>query len=414
MLPKLIFLVLIKNVLTDNTNTNPSPTQQPPAPQDQNTKKVRVGFIEDVEEQTYLEYLHEDDVYSLDLYNFFNTLKSTGLNNDPEATLECPSKVYENFKMKGFYSPLTVAVPITECPNMKNSCCGDGDLQLLREAWDLRYSRHLKFNQYYFKYYVMTILQNFEVTKRVAEVVNSVAKDRHCTKVSEKILAFKINDQYVEKVGALIDGFLDYDQKLKHSFVCFMCDYESFKNWDTEGKTVALNYKLCDSLVENTMDYYYTLNTEVYKYINTVNFLTKCVSHTDPKLMGKMDTRTSKSTEFLEVDGSMYMHQCKLAKDKKYNLYNNCLNFCSKVDFWSPGRPMYRSVYQLAAIFGNLKEKIFQDVLKYDVSEPGGISALLPIFEVKYDDQNIFESYDRVFMDKGGILPDTLLGAIHY
>lgn len=413
MLTKLIFLILVKNVLTDITNTNEPKTNSNSKHPTQISKKVRAEFIEEVNDQTYLPYLHEDDVYTLDLNNFLDTLKSTGFGDDAEAKLVCPKKIFENFKMKGLHSPLTVSSPITECPTMKNSCCGEGDLVLLREAWDLRFNRYLKFNQYYFKYYVLTILKNHEAIKRMAQTVSEFAKDRHCAKISEKLLAFKINDDYIKKASELINSFLDYDQKVKHSFICFLCDYESFRYWDIDCQTVAFNYKFCDSIVENALDYYYMLNTEIYKYINTANFLTKCVNLEDPSLLGKMDTHAGKSTEFLEVDNSMYLHQCKLAKDKKYNIFNNCLNFCSKFNFWYPSRPMYRSAYQLAEIFSNLKEKIFRDDLIYNVSEPGSVNSLLPIFEVKYSDEDIFQNFDRVFIDRGGIKPETLLSAVH-
>lgn len=414
MLGKLIFLILVKNFLTDNTNIDKGTGNiQTPNP-NLDGKSVKVEFIEHVEDQTYLPYLHEDDVYRLDLYNFSETLKMSELHTNPDGQLICPKPIFENFKLKGYFSPLTLANTVAECPTMRSSCCSEGDMVLLREAWEFKYSRYLKFNQYYFKYYVMTILENHEIITKVADMIRGIAKDRHCIKVADKLLGFTIDENYVEKARALIDQFLDYDQRLKHSFICFFCDYESFKYWDIEGQTVGFNYRFCDSMVENTFDFYYFMNTEVYKYINTANFLTKCINFSDPELMGKMEVKETKNSEFLEVDSSMYMHQCKHAKDKNRNLYNNCLNFCSKFDFWYPNRPMYRSSFQLAEIFRNLKDKIFKDSLKYDVSEPGVINTLLPLFQVTYPDKDIFKAFDRVFIDKGGIKPETLLSATHY
>ena len=414
MLSKLIFLILIKITLTVNPKKDSDTASPVPDITDLKKPMVRVEFIEEVSDQTYLQYLHEDEIYTLDLYNFSETLKSNDLNSNPDGQLECPKAIFENFRLKSYFSPFTVSVPVNECPTMKSTCCSEGDMVLLRETWEFKYNKYLKFNQYYFKYYVMTILKQHEMISKVAGMVVDVAKDRHCAKVAEKLLAFKINDQYIKMVEDLIDGFIDYDQRLKHSFICFFCDYESIKFWDIEGQTVAFNYKFCNSMVENTLDYYHLMNSEIYKYINTANFLTKCVNFQDPNSMGKMNVNDTKSSEFLEVDNSMYLHQCKLAKDKKKNLYNNCLNFCSKFDMWYPSRPMYRSSFQLAEIFGNLKDKIFKDNLKYDVTEPGSINRILPLFEVTYPDKDIFKNFDRVFIDRGGIKPETLLSAVHY
>lgn len=414
MLSKLIFLILFKNFLTANPNNESENNDQQQANSNPKNKKKLVEFIEDVSDQTYLRYLHDDEIYALDLHNFSETLKKSALNDDTEGEIKCPKNIFDNFKFKSYFSPLTVSSTINECPNMKNSCCTSGTMHKLKEIWEFKYYKYLKYNQYYFKYYVMTILKQHEIISKMAERVNEVSKDRNCAKVSEKLISFKINDSYIRNIENLMDNFIDFDEKLKHSFMCFFCDYESIKHWDIEGKTIAFSYKFCNWTVENTLEYYYLMNAEIYKYINTANFLTKCINFKDAKLMGKMDIDEAKDSEFLEIDNSMYLHQCKLAKDKKYNLYTNCLNFCSKFDLWYPSRPMYRSAVQLSQIYKNIREKIFKEDLEYDVTDPSSISNLLPLFEIDYNDRDVFNTFDRVFVDQGGIKPETLFSATYY
>lgn len=36
--------------------------------------------------------------------------------------------------------------------------------------------------------------------------------------------------------------------------MCFLCDFESIKNWKISEKIITLNYEVCEYLVDKTYD----------------------------------------------------------------------------------------------------------------------------------------------------------------
>ena len=371
--------------------------------------QVKVEFIEDVSDQNYLDAITIEDRFYLDILNFDLQLKNTDFEKDPNKAFNCPKEIYQSFKLKGYFVPMEKSPGIGECPNMVNTCCSVTDFNKLRDLWDFKYKKYVEFHQYYFKYYVTVFFEQHDAIQQAAALVLDQSKDDTCTFLADKIMKFPVTEEYIAQIKDAIDKFFEFDMKMKRNFSCFLCDYESYKNWDIENKIVVMNYRMCNHIVENSLDYYVLLNDVIVKYINTANFMTHCVNFNKSNKMGKLELGLRKDFEFLENDNSLYIEQCKLARDRGKNLFSNCLNFCYKYNYWFTERPMYRSIFQLASIYDNVKSKLFHDLIKYDVSEPKGIENLIPVFNAEDPAFNVFENFDIVYADDQGTLPEVLL-----
>lgn len=394
---KLTLLTLLLTVYCEENEEGGDPNQ------------VKVEFIEDVSDQNYLEAITIQDRYYLDILNFDIQLKTTDFEKDPNKAFNCPKEIYQTFGLRGYFVPMEKSPEIGECPNMVNTCCTVGDFNKLRDLWDFKYQKYIEFHQYYFKFYITIFFEKADAIQRAAALVEARSKDPTCTSLAKKILDFNVTQEYLAQIKETIDRFFEFDMKIKKNFTCFLCDYESYKNWDIDNKIVVMNFRMCNEIVNNTLEYYELLNETIVKYINTVNFMTHCVNFDKSDKMGMLNLGLQNDFEFLKNDNSLYVEQCKLAKDRGKNLFSNCLNYCYKYNYWFTNQPMYRSIFQLANIFQHVKNKLFYKELEYDISEPKGIENLIPVFNANDPNLNVFENFDIVYADDQGTLPEVLL-----
>ena len=102
----------------------------------------------------------------------------------------------------------------------------------------------------------------------------------------------------------------DFDFTLKQNFTCFLCDFDSVKNWYTNDQFIAINYDVCENIVKNTFSETYFLNNVIYKYFNSVNLLSYCV---DDKEDPFKSIENNKNIEFIVINNDLSTLQCKNA-----------------------------------------------------------------------------------------------------
>lgn len=366
----------------------------------QNNKVPKIEFIENVTEQKYLDYITFNDRYILDLYNFDLHIKSLDFDHNPEVEYYCSKPMFESLGLKGYLTPMLRTPDIFFCPNLKQSCCVNSDFEDMDTVWRTTYKNNILYHQSYFKYYTIGVLEQHEAIQEVAHEVLRDAKSETCRSIAKNILGTKINSSTINHAKELIEKFLNFDLKLKRGFVCLLCDYENGKDFDIQARLLNLNYEVCEEMVEHTFDFYYHFNNFVYKYINSVNFLGYCYDETDVYQTGKI--RKDEDIAYIEVDNNQSNEICARAKEGGYNIFVNCLGFCSKYDLWYTKRPMYRDIELLGKIFENIRNKILKKVLTYVIDTPK-IENPVTILSSKYDKFDLFNKWEFVFSGQSGV-----------
>jgi hypothetical protein len=365
-------------------------------------------FVEHIEDQEpYLEFVNEEDLFYLDLYNLDRTLKTSDFSNNPSNETTCPNRIMKSFKLKSFFMPVIKPPIITECPTMKETCCSVTDIERLKNLWETKFSVYLDFNYQYFDYYIKEIFNRHQEIGATARLVLDSYQHEICKKVSKTILETEITPEILSKINTTLNKLKTFDRNQKENFICLLCDYNSIRFWDLNQRFIPLHYDVCESIVENTFDEIYYLNNFIYKYINTANFLSYCVNNENLSKFGDLNLENDGFFSFLEIENSLSIEACKIAKETSSNVMANCFHFCSSYNYWRFEKPAFRSIVKLSKIFNNLNDKIFKKDLDYKIREPKSVSNMLPIFEPEYDDANIFELFDYIYTEEEGVKPNV-------
>ncbi len=213
-----------------------------------------ISFLEDRTDQGYLDYLEDKEVNYLDLFNLMNSLKNNDFSGDPEDNTKCPKKLLTSFGLSPYQFPFLRLHQDIKCPSMNETCCSQADMTKLDQIWEERFSVYLELNHDYFRYYLIQILSSFEQIKNKAFIVKDLSRHRMCTMVSNKLINSTLNHSTVEDLKQALKHLNDFDVNQKDNFACFLCDFNSVKNWDVQYKIIPLSYDICETIVENTFD----------------------------------------------------------------------------------------------------------------------------------------------------------------
>lgn len=363
----------------------------------------KVEFIANYEQEPYLGFIEELDKNYLDLFNLKKTLLNTDFSQDPTIDLYCPHSFFDSFGVSSYFIPVQKPDSITDCPNMKQTCCYQRSMNDLNQLWENKYKPYLDYNYEYFRYYLVQIMSKHSLIQKTANKVLKSDRNVKCKEVAKKLVDTVFGAEDLKILKRAINNLKQFEIKLKKNFMCFLCDYESLRHIQMEEKIVSLDYKICEQIVKGTYQEYYYLNDFVYKYLNTANFLTYCVNNENLLDFGNLNLLKGAKIEFLEIDNSLTNQQCKYALDGGYNLIANCFRYCQNYNFWYYGQPIFRSIHSLSAIFENINEKIFKNQLGFKISKPQPLHNKLPIFDVQNNSYNIFDFYHYIFKERAGI-----------
>lgn len=139
----------------------------------------------------------------------------------------------------------------------------------------------------------------------MAKKVYHMDRNHMCKNAADKIMKTNYSKKNLDKLKKVINQLKNFDMSLKQNFMCFLCDYESMKNFFFNEKIVVLNYSVCETIVKETFNPYYYLNEFIYKYINTANFLSYCINEEDTSNYGLINVEKGNKIEYLEIDNTI-------------------------------------------------------------------------------------------------------------
>lgn len=361
---------------------------------DQGSQRTNVEFIENTDGQTYLDIVTYRDRFVLDLLLLNNELRNSKFDANPDNSYLCPRILLENFDLRGLNTPLLSAIPPKYCPRMKQTCCLPNDIIELEARWSQKLSPEIKYIQHYFKYYVRSLLSHSANFTEAAVNIRDNHKKQFCKQAADSLIKNEITEKFKNDFYDLLDRFLTFDYRLKRGFICLLCDYENLGDFDTELRLYSYNRDFCQRIVNGTLDFQHAAHKTVYRYINTVSVVAQC-----QKSMLSNDTS---ELNFIPIDNSQDLEVCKFAKDNNYNLFVNCLSYCSNYQLWKPEAPTYASIETLSKIHQLAKDFLFKDSSELTVSPPRA-TKIANVVDSKRDSLDVFSVWEHVFSDANGI-----------
>lgn len=359
--------------------------------------KDSIEFLEDTAGQGYLDVITYRDRFVLDLLKFSDQIRDSKIDTNPENAYLCPRQLLENFGLRGLTTPVVTPVPPRYCPAMKQSCCLPNDVEDLEAIWRDRYAPKIKYVQHYVKFYLKDILGHFADYVRVAGEVARDHKKQFCRDAANRVLDFKMEEGFARTFLEAADRFFDFDYRLKRGFICLLCDYENLGGLDFDGQMNSFNRDFCGSLVSGTFEFQHTAHRVVYRLVNTVSVLANC-----QKTMSANATLEASAPPFLDVETGQTMEVCDYARQNGFNIFVNCLNYCSNYRIWRPEFPTYPSVNTLAKIHQLAKDYLFADREALVVSPPRE-AEMGEIVPSKRDRLDLLTSWEVVFTDTAGV-----------
>ena len=238
-----------------------------------------VLFLENVADQQYLPYIVFNDRFVLDLYSFDQHLKNIDFEQNPEFDYYCPKPMFDSLGLRGYLTPMLRTPDVFFCPKLEQTCCVGNDFEELDLLWREKYRNFLQYHQAYFKYYTMTILEQSQAIRQAAQRVLENAKSETCREIAQKVVETKVSSSVLKKTRRLLDRFLDFDYKLKRGFLCLLCDYKNYRDFDFSTKLIDFNPDLNCSI--------YLGNIALCRHFD--EFLNRTILEPNPAFVGGLE-----------------------------------------------------------------------------------------------------------------------------
>ena len=189
---------------------------------------------------------------------------------DEEPGSRCKREIVESYNLNGFLSKRHLNFYV--CPAIKMSCCSMYDQFMMFTNWRDNVKEKLK------KYY-KGIEQKY---KHMKALINEVFKINFNKLIEKLHMEEKRKDKIIQKqtflknknIPNLIDKILElyhpnseYMMKVRSTFYCSICDFDSHRFIDIPNKQVRISEVSCGEIAKNTINYSYYLNVELTRYL---------------------------------------------------------------------------------------------------------------------------------------------------
>jgi hypothetical protein len=361
-------------------------------------ERVPLEFLEDTTGQSYLDIITFRDRFVLDLLLLNTQLRESKVDTNPENHYLCPRQLLENFGLRGLNTPIIAGTPPRYCPAMKQSCCLPNDIEDLETLWATKLAPKIKYVQYYFKYFVNDLLGHHAEYLEIAAIIAENHKRPFCRSAAHKLMELRFEEHFTPETDRLLNDFLDFDYKLKRGFMCLLCDYANLGDLDFHQQLHGLNRDTCRAMVDHALDFQHFARQHLYRYINTVSAVAHCQRS---MVLGANFTNSEPPLDFLPVENNQDLEVCHYAKQKGYNIFANCLTFCSSYRLWRPEHPTYPPIDRLARIHQLAKDYLYPEADSLVVSAPQDIE-FSGIVVSKRDRLDVFSRWEFAFSDSQG------------
>lgn len=210
------------------------------------------------------------------LFAELNTQSNTQ-GDDGETIKRCKREIVESYNLNGYFTPRPANMYI--CPAINLSCCSIYDQFMMFSTWKDKIKPKLV------KYYDGIMTMYAALKDKITELKDNIdfKKLADTVQIPEKSQAkfFRHLSQIEKENGRqLIDDLINmhrtnsaYMLKLRSTFFCGICDFESHSFFQLKDKKVFIDESTCQEIAVNTMDYSYTLNYKFAVYLQNYSEL---------------------------------------------------------------------------------------------------------------------------------------------
>ena len=187
-----------------------------------------------------------------------------------QDTSRCKREIVESYNLNGYLSKRRLNFYV--CPAMKLSCCSMYDQFMMFTNW--RDNIKEKMVKYYkgieqkYKHMKDLIKEVFKIDfKKLIEKLQMEEKRKDKIAQSQIFLKDKNLPNLIDKVLELYQPNSEFMLRVRSTFYCSICDYESHKYIDIPKKEVRISEISCGEIAKNTINYSYFLNVELTRYL---------------------------------------------------------------------------------------------------------------------------------------------------
>jgi len=400
-IPLLVFLVVFQTLVSQEPELDEPPEEALYFLD----RRLKVEFVEKVEQMTYLSEISFEDRYYLDLYTFDQNMKNTNFKIENQYGRSCPKLVFQSLGLTGFNNPILRTGNIAICPNMKSNCCTNNDLVVLETIWK-DYFTYIELNHDYFAYYTKTSLANIQVFIGLAEYVQNSTSHLICKGIADSFRKLDLDEDKIRVFLSQLTKLKEFDLTLKKGFRCLLCDYDNNKFVDVYTNSLLFSDKFCVDIVKNSITFYINLRDVFLKFYNSVGMLSKCYANKGTKDLPIFPFEENENLDFLSIKNGFSDDICLKAflQQNDAEIAVNCKNFCHKFDMWT-----FEGVLPNIVTMGNMWQKIednLLELLSVEVIKPKEEVGIYK-FPFAKDEMDIFRNFDFIF-GKTGVEPANI------
>jgi len=189
---------------------------------------------------------------------------------EDEGSSRCKREIVESYNLNGYLSKRHLNFYV--CPAMKLSCCSMYDQFMMFTNWKDNVKE--KLIKYYkgieqkYKHMKELIKEVFKIDiKKLIEKLHMDEKQKDKILQSHIFLKDKNLPNLIDKVLELYQPNSEFMLRVRSTFYCSICDFDSHKYIDIPKKEVRISETSCAEIARNTINYSYFLNVELTKYL---------------------------------------------------------------------------------------------------------------------------------------------------
>lgn len=257
--------------------------------------------------------------FFLGLLVFSGVVSSAG--EDDDTGNRCKKEVVESYNLSGYLTPRVMSMYI--CPQLKNSCCSFYDQFLMYSTW--RDKIKPKLVNYYdamsSKLMKAKVLTKEVIGLNFPKMIQDLQIDDK--KKEEHLSTFlRLNatntDTLIDQVIMMQKDNARFMMKLRSSFYCSICDFDSHQYFDTNKKTFTSDFGTCSEIATNTINFSHFMTITLGGYLQSLSKLMSVFALSEAEKPVRIRTYETIVSQIKSCSNQVSQRTGKFVACKKY------------------------------------------------------------------------------------------------
>ena len=197
-------------------------------------------------------------------------LARTQVQDNNDETPRCKKELVESYALNGFMTPRIMNMYV--CPTVKNSCCSMYDQFAMFTNWRDKIEPKLA------KFYdsigtklltLQTLIREVLTLDFLKMIGNLQIPDRQKEETTALYLRLNQTDvlKTIDDLVAMEKDNSHFMLKLRSSFYCTICDFDSHQYFDVPKKTFTADFSTCSEIALKTINFSYLFTIKLIAYV---------------------------------------------------------------------------------------------------------------------------------------------------